>query len=123
MQAIREEKTEGEENSNDEEDADDVIALVVGMPEEIVEGKGHPDSEPNSYHGERFAGEGVAGSLADDDAQVHRPLYDDNVGKREREQKKNEEYRDTDPLRGSLSKVASAEDGYRKEEKQRSEPD
>src|ERR1700735_616567 len=80
LETLGEEKAEGEEDCDDAEDSDDVAALMVRMAEEIIEGEDHPNGKHDSHGCESFAGEGVASSLADDDAEIHGTLNDDDVG-------------------------------------------
>src|ERR1700749_756962 len=89
---------------------------MVRMSEEIVEGEGHPNGKQDSYNGERFTGEGVASSLADDDAEVHGTLNDDDVGEGERKEKENDEGSDVYPLWNVLADVASLIERVEKQE-------
>src|SRR5271170_4935945 len=98
LKTLGEDKAEGDEDCDAAEDADQVAALMVRVPEEIVEGEGHPNGKQNSQDCERSAGEGVASSLADNDAEIHGTLNDDDVGEGERKEKKDEEDCEVDPF-------------------------
>src|SRR3954447_26013403 len=97
--------------------------MTFTLPNKFAKSEGHPCCEKTSGDTDGTAGECVLRALADEDAEIHRTLHDNDVGQRERKEEENAYGGEDDPLRDVLAYVGLTDERDDGEDKERREAD
>ena len=118
LEPFGEDEAEGEEEAEDAEDADEIdVALMARVAEVVQQGPDKPKCKQDADDGDGLASEEVSGALADEDADIHCALDDDDVCEGDGEEGEHAQGGGKEPLGDAFADVAATEESVEEQKR------